>query len=339
MLIYKQQRCKKKAISEARSGFGLRTLAETLHGDEGMVLILTLWILAILSLLLLTLSLAVNISTDEAIALKDEATASAIARGAVYAVAQKLIKLHPHLDKKKLDVKGKTGGKPLGDMLIKGEELGFYLVEPSKWKVEQYSAANNFSDLNNWRYKNYAVCSVTAEDAKAPLNKFKKKNWLRIPSVTKGIAAAIMKLVKTSGGKLSCLEQLLLIKETHGDVYDGDPSDSGSGLNKFLTVFSSGKLYINRASAEAIAATLDIDIKKAEGIADSVKSKRYFLKMAELEKISGISAGNLKEMVSLTCRAYRIKVYAVIQGHMHRLEAVIVLMPHQSFKLSYMGNV
>lgn len=297
---------------------------------KGMVLVLTLWILAILSLLLLTLTMAVKLNTEEAVAFKRETSAEATARGAANAVARKLLDMHLELNHKK------GHDAALKEKLMKGKELGFYLVKPEKWQVSKWKEAEDFSGGKDWLYKDYAVCYVCAEDAKAPINRLKEEGWLKIPSLSKDIVKKIKKLLKSSGNRFLCKEQLLCIEDLRGGIYDGSTSEPG--LKDALTALSSGKLFINRASAPAIAATLNIDLKKAASIANRVKNKVYFYDLQKLGKVSGVDAQTLGDLVSLICKAYRIKVFVIFHGHVQKLEAVFVIGPDNSFTFTYIGS-
>jgi len=315
------------------------------RGRDGMVLVLTLWVLAVLSLLLLTLVMSINLTTKKTISLKSDAIAGAIGRGAVFAVTQDLLKLRVELKKdlkkEKNDEKSNKNNAVNTDnisiQLIQGDEMGFYLVDPDGWTVTKKTEMNDFPSNASWRYKTYAVCHVMPEDAKAPLNKFKKENWMRIPSVTEELTADIMKLMKNRDNKLSSVEELLTIKGIQGKLYDGD--DSSPGFKNILTVVLNGKININHASPEAIAAALDIELKNAIPIAEAVKEKHYFVSMKDVEGVLKLDAQTLASTVSLASNVYRIKAYVIIHGHVKKMEAVVLFTPENLYKLIYMGEV
>ncbi len=301
-----------------------------------MVLVLTLWTLAILSLLLLTVTYAVSLNAGQASAAKQEATAEAIARGAVYATIQELVKGRARLERELKGAHAKPAGEggPL-DKFIQGSELGFYLVEPESWKAEKQEDPSAMPSEGDWLERSYAVCLVTAEDAKAPMLKLKAGNFARLPGASKEAAAAIEKLLKERQGKISCVEELLTLKSVQGLLYDGPPGRGA--MPEILTPFSEGKLYVNGASAPAIAATFDIDMEKAAAVAEATKARRCFFSLEALEKATGVSAATLAESATLTPCVYRIKAYAVVRGRASKLEAVAALAPENSFKLAYMG--
>ncbi|OGV51167.1 MAG: hypothetical protein A2017_11690 [Lentisphaerae bacterium GWF2_44_16] len=307
--------------------------------QAGMVLILTLWILAILSFLLLTLFVSLNLNTKLAFAVKHEAEGEAIGRGAVYAVAGELRKLHEKVDKAadktKDAIQKDASARKASEALMRGDELGFYLVKPREWKISRCDD-ESYSSGENWTVEDYAICYITSEDSKAQVNSFKETNWLRIPGVARDMASAIMKFIKGKGKKLSCIEELLELKEIQDDIYDG--GGDICGLKNCLTTFSGAKLYINKASAAAIAATLDIDISKAASIEDAVKNRHYFTSMQDVGTATGVDARTLEGKISLTCRAYRIKAYVVSGGHVRKLEAVVIFSDNNSFNFTYMGS-
>jgi len=303
--------------------------------DRGMVLVLTLWILVILSLFLFSVSQTVHLHTTQAMAFKRECGGEGIGHGAIFAVTRELVKQRAELKKVQSNKDDDRAGV-LEKKNMRGEELGFYLVNPEDWKVSKYDNENKFSSDKKWDGKSFAICYVIAEDAKGPLNVFGEKNWLRFPMVTREMFLAIKELTGKAGGRLLCVEQLLAARELQGKFYDGE---KGRGrLDELLTTFSSGKIYINRAEALPLSVTLDMDIEKATVIADALKKNYYFYTLESLEKISGISAGVLADKISLTCMTYRIKVYSFIGGYPQKMEAVVVLTPENSFQIVYMGN-
>lgn len=308
-------------------------IARRKNSSSGMILILTLWVLAILSLLLLTLFSATNLNTQLADNAKLEADSEAIGRGAVYAVLKELIEQHIKADKKK---KTQSDAGKEAPYFVAGNELGFYVVEPERWKVTKYGEDSGFSS-QNWLSKNYAVCYVTAEDAKAAASGLKKENLEKIPGMTGSLANSITELLKKKENKLSCLEELLCLKDVQGDIYDGDGGEI-AGLKNCLTVFSQGELYINRATAPAIAAALNIDISKAASIAEAVKSKHYFYDIGAVGSAAGVGPDAMKGSISLTCQTYRIKTCVVSGGQPRILEAVAVIEKGNSFSIAYMGS-
>lgn len=302
---------------------------------SGMVLVLTLWVLAILSLLLLTLFTSTNLNTKLAVAAKEDAGRKSIGNGAIYAVLRDLIEQHRKNEKKKKP--RESSGSKESTYFMEGKELGFYVVDPTGWKVSKYGEDSRFADTN-WLSKNYAVCYVTAEDAKARLNGMKKENLEKLPGVTETVADAIEKLMKKKENKLSCIEELLTIREIRGDIYDGD-GEKNAGLKNCLTVFSGGQLYINRATAPAIAAALKIELSQAAKLAEAVKSKHYFYDMDAVASAAGADASKLSGTIGLTCQTYRIKACVISGGRPETVEAVITLQKGNKFSISYMGSI
>lgn len=307
-------------------------------GRRGMILILTLWVLAALSLLFLTLASSVNLNTKEAVAFKSDAESAAAARGAISAVSRKLIDLHALLDQKKKSATGLKVDRESDPQykLESGTELGFYLVEPEQWKVTQYKEGQLLPSGENWRDRNYVVCLVTAEDAKAPLLSLKDSAWFKVPGMSREAASRLNRYLRESG-RITCVEHLLGLGLIGGKLYDG--GEDTPGLKNLLTTFSAGKIYVSRASPPVIAMTLDLPLNKAKMIAGNIREKNHRITLSELEKVSGIDAGSLKGSVNTICASYRIKAYAVFSGRIHILEAVLFFASPTKPQIAYMGSV
>ena len=82
--------------------------------DEGLALILTLWVLMILSVLILTYTMSVNSNIKNASYLKDKIQASAYAEGALYLVAVNLIMPDDKKDSNALAESNENDSKPSG---------------------------------------------------------------------------------------------------------------------------------------------------------------------------------------------------------------------------------
>jgi hypothetical protein len=163
----------------------------------------------------------------------------------------------------------------------------------------------------------------------------KAANWLRVPGVSSGLAAALENYAIQSGGRLFSLAQLLAMKDFPASLYDGG-GDSPK-LTDFATLGSGGKIYVNHASALSLSAALNIDRGKAATIERATKDKRYFLDLNDFIAASGISSDDASKLVGLSCGAYRIRALAVVHGVPWRLEAVFVFDESQKLKLVYLG--
>ncbi len=292
---------------------------------------MTLWILAALALLLLVVRQAVGLGVETARAAKLEAAGDAVARGAVIAVAQELLALHGK------GAKDSSLKKMKEEKLKAGEELDFYLVKAGSWEVLKRGRGGQFPVYGgSWLDRDYAVCQVLPEDSKAPLALLEEKQLRRIPSIGASEAKSLGDFIRSNGVGLLSVKQLLALKAAQGDAFKGGAS--GPALDKIFTFHSDGKLYVNHATAEAIAATLDIDLSVAKGVAGSAQNGHCFLKLEDLEKASGVASAKLSEKVKLLCGVYRIKACAVIGGRPSELEAVVALPAGDSFEILYMGG-
>ena len=218
-------------------------ICKDIKNEEGFALILTLWVLMILSVLILTYSMSVNSNIKNASYLKDKMQASAYAEGVLYLAAVNLI--YPDDDKKKSDSSigdssgtddssnssstdsNSTDGKSNTESNKTAkvdpkqvewyyEKLGRWHIDPKKWTIskDEISGNNVFAGEN----PNIVmlVCEVFAEDAKFPLNKITQ--FKEAPTAT-DMSPVVFSAIK---------DYLKKIKKKQGST---SSSGTGSGSN------------------------------------------------------------------------------------------------------------
>lgn len=305
----------------------------TIKNNKGFALILTLWVLAILSVLLLTFLRLVGTSTKASSYLSKDVQAAALARGGLKRVALEL------LPREKL-------GK--GDELaaIKGERLGTWLVDPADWSVKQLQDRKEIKALDE-----YVLCEITAEDARLPAGKMTREMYAKLPQVSPVLAAAIVAAVQAgakgpealqrpagadtprsgnepeaAGPGLQAIEQLLLVAGVPGKVYDGTAEEAG--LQDLLTLYSDGKIYINGARREVIRAIPGVDEELATELSARIGKAGAFERVEEVQNVLGVTPAIYKSLanwIKVMPAFYRIRATAFSNGIHRTVEGVITL--------------
>ena len=88
--------------------------------------------------------------------------------------------------------------------------------------------------------------------------------------------------------QFSCVEQLLEIKDMDKNVYDGDRNTPG--LKKITTVFSDGKIYVNKADKHALAMIPGLDEGAANQLEARISGDNYLKSFDKLNSIIGSSS-------------------------------------------------
>lgn len=297
------------------------------ENNRGFALILTLWVLAILSVLLLTFSLMVRRNIKASSYFSKDVTASLLARGAVKRVALELLpKDEP--------------GRNAEIAASQGELLGTWFVDPATWNAVKINDKEFKTELDE-----YVICEVTAEDSKLPLNKLTKAIYLKLPTISPVIAEAIAARQKgsqgdspqfppdsaknktepgTAAGSFKTVEELLQVEGVEGPVYDGDKEKTG--LKELLTSYTDGKIFINGARKEVIRALPGVDEQLALEIGNRIKTGKFFEKVEELKHVLGVTPPLYKVLAQwfkVTPIYYRIKAKASVSGIPRSAEGVV----------------
>ena len=321
------------------------TFCET---DSGFALIMTLWVLAILSVMLLTFSMMVGGNVRASSYFSKDTNACYLARGGVKRVA---LELAP---KSEL-------GKTAELAAIKGELIGKWLINPADWSVEKIGEKTEKSGLDE-----YIICEVTAEDSKLPLNRVTKDMFSKLPNVSPVLAEAIAAAQKSkdspsggpaagpdtsqpkagadSGGKagesagaMKTVEELLLVEGVPGKIYDGEKETPG--LKSLLTTYTDGKIFINNARKEVIKAVPGVDDQLAMEIENRIKTGP-FEKVEEVKNVLGVTPVIYKSLsgwLKVTPKYYRIKAKAFVNG-IHRTAEGVVEVGKKNVEIVYMSG-
>ena len=298
---------------------------QTIKNKQGFALILTLWVLAILSVLLLTFLQLVATNTKASSYLSKDVQASALARGGLKRVALELLP------------QGKLGkGEELA--AIKGERLGTWLVDPADWSVKQLQdKKKEIGALDE-----YVLCEITAEDAKLPAAKVTRDMYAKLPHLSPVLAEAIITAVKAgadgseaprqgketeaAGPGLKAIEQLLLVAGVQGKVYDGTQEEPG--LKDLLTLYSDGKIYINGARKEVLRAIPGVDEQLATELSARIGKAGAFERVEEVKNVLGVTPAIYKSLanwIKVTPAFYRIRATAFSNGIRRSVEGVMTL--------------
>lgn len=127
----------------------------------------------------------------------------------------------------------------------------------------------------------------------------------------------------TSYGSFSCVEQLLEVNNVDSDTYDG--STGMSGLKDTMTVFSDGKIYINKAKEKVLAMIPGISSGAAGQMASQVATGNYLKSFDNLNSMIGANSADTskaKKWLSLIPKYFRIRATAIVNGIMCTAECV-----------------
>ncbi|MCF7791059.1 MAG: hypothetical protein K9L78_01495 [Victivallales bacterium] len=302
--------------------------------NNGFALVLTLWILAIITTLLITFTLSVNLSIKNAQYLKEEIVDNALLTAAVNRLKPEIV--YPGDRNKKSRKKdsaennnspddnqqnNKNGkNKPSSQNNKNRAEwyyrvLGKWYVYIDDWSVSRDKKLNIDSDK-------YILCIVTAEDAKFDLRKF--GDLKKIPNYSDEILQNIKTKIKEEKNfRFTCVPQLLTVNGVYGEQYDGD-SMRLKGLKNILTTFSDGKIYANTACSQALALVPELDISTAETIA---RNNECIYDFKGLKELIGMGIKNnknkLKKWLKFIPKYFKIKAYSNDQEIVQYKEAVV----------------
>ena len=313
--------------------------------DKAFALILTLWVLAILSVMLLTFAFAVNLNVKNATYIKSGITDGNIAMGAIDRVMVELIypedkKNSKSSDSKSSDSKSSDSkssdskssdsssnssnndSSKAEDKEAKKKRANWYYEVLGKWYV----------DTKDWsvsRDKSYSLddselvlCVVSAEDSKFPLSKI--NDIKSMPQYPESIITNMKEKAKEDKKfSLRCVSQLLTIDGVEGEVYDGD-GRSMLGFKNIFTNFSDGKIYVNSTNSSVLSFIPDMEVSNAESIASN--SGECISDAEQLGDLIG-SGANVKKIAEKWLKFepeyFRITAYRDIDGDEISSEAVV----------------
>ena len=232
--------------------------------DEGLALILTLWVLMILSVLILTYTMSVNSNIKNASYLKDKIQASAYAEGALYLVAVNLIMPDDKKDSNALAESNENDSKPSGTAAesedspaassstnkvdpkqIKWfyEKLGKWNIDPQKWTMVKFKDKNNSINIDKKPKLVTLVCEVSAEDSKFPLNNITQLDKSLLGAGVSPIVFGAIKIYlkktkeKQSDSSLSSISKSSNVSDSHSNQSKGHkPTNTKEDYGSFKCV-------------------------------------------------------------------------------------------------------
>ena len=129
---------------------------------------------------------------------------------------------------------------------------------------------------------------------------------------------------KKSTEGFSCVAELLEVNDIDPDVFDG--SVGTPGLKDYMTVFSDGKIYINKTTKEALALVPGISSGAASQIAGQAQTGSYLKNFDNINSMIGANSADVskaKEWLSLIPKYIRIKAKAKVHGISCTAECVV----------------
>lgn len=290
----------------------------TTRNDNGFALMLTLWVLAVLSVIALTLSMIVSANVKAASYLEKDVRALYLARGAVNRMIVELSNFNL-LDE--------------GDALTeeKLKEPLIWVIDPAEWDATRGDLQELIDKIDMEALDEYILCEARLEDVKLPLNKMTKKILYKIPGFSRVAAESIASAVKAkkdSGGFRS-VQELLAIDGITPEIFYGD--EETEGLRYFFTTNTDGKVFINGARKEILMAIPGLNKTTVEKIRSRAEGGNPVKDIKELKKIMKSKKRRLeknklkklKKWVSFNPAFYRVKAKAYVNGVTRDVEAVV----------------
>ncbi len=301
---------------------------ESLNNNEnGSALMVTLWITASLSLLLLTVTIQTRSLTRGTIYQKRAVSSQGWAIGGVHAVFAEIAKM---------DKNDKRLVKPFGKWAVyPSTEETSEIYEPDNidnskyenpWDAVKINGNPEYPDATGY----WIIAEVSAEDAKLPLNKLEKsQDWIEVPNITNALAEKIV-AERTLNKFTSVQDMLFRVKEMTPARYRGD--EDNPNMESILTTFTEGRIYVNDAKEEVFDVIPEIEgeehlimekLNKAKSSPEEYfKSENEFARFVTSNKKK---QNNIKPWITVTPLYYRIKVTSCNNGLISRHEAIFYL--------------
>jgi hypothetical protein len=274
--------------------------------EAGYALLLTLWVTAVLTLLLLTVSMRVSSNLKAVGYATREMDAAGLARAGFWRVAAALrSRAEQGLDT-----------APNGR---RNESIGTWTVEPADWSAKPTEKPPEPGVAPCW-------CEVAVEDAKAPLSRLNAVSLGRLPTVSPTQAEAVASFLRqraTAGG-VRVLEELWQVEGMDGACYYGQ--DKTPGLAALVTPYHRGRVAINECPAEVLRVLPGVDAQLAGEIRQYLDSGRTFTRVEDLQHIPGVTPAvfqALADWVKVTPEYFRIRATGAAGGVQRQLEGVV----------------
>lgn len=291
-----------------------------LHSEGGFVLLMTLWILAILSALLISFSMAVSANVKAASYQRDDTEALLLARSGLSRLCAAL-------------TQPESLGKDAELALIRGEHLGAWYIDPNDWSLSREPLAES--------EQRSLECYVSAEDGKLPLAKTNVAMLGKLPGMTPVLAERIAAYIAERGKENppKIVEELLLVDEVGGKIYDGEKNESG--LIDLLTTFSDGKIFINGTSAEVLQGLPGVDRDLAQEFVELIEQEKFLERIEDVRGVLGVTPPiykSLKQWLKVTPVYHRLRVTARVGGIARTVEGIYKLEQHKVTPLFTSGG-
>jgi len=275
---------------------------------KGFVLILTLWILAILSLWLWIASSTTKVGLQFASYFRKKVRAQYLARGAIRRLVAEIASLRG-IDKEK------------NKKIITGYYLGKWVVYPEKWKVKKLTKS-----FEKVRGNEFVICKIKAEDSKIPVNYITDKMMRKMKFLDPVVIQRIITWRKThkKQGGFRFTEEFLKIEGISPELYFG--KKNFPGLKDIFTSYSKGKIYINGITKKEILKIIPgVDRDLASEIEEILSSGKKFSKIEDLKHVMGVTPVIYKSLtmwVKVFPAFYRIEAEAHVGGVVANASAV-----------------
>jgi DNA uptake protein ComE-like DNA-binding protein len=274
----------------------LKVSADT---EAGAALVVTLWILAALGLLALTGAREARIELRSAAHLQAQARAQALARGAVQRVGAEIAR--------------RVAAVPRGSVPPPALFAGTWLVDTDDWSVSSVAAGRPTST------EALVVCDVVAEDARFPIALATANSYMRMGfdrTAADGLEALSRESPTPSAASLAAAARALAGRSSSGQV---------QGL---VTPFSSGRIYINAATADVLATIPGMAPIAAAAVASRTGSGRVFEDLDDLLAVPGVGGeelGALSPWVRFDSGYVRVRARARVAGAAAEETAIVKL--------------
>ncbi len=268
-----------------------------LYSENGFVLLMTLWILAILSALLISFSMAVSSNIKAASYQRDDIDALLLARSGLTRLSAALMQ-------------PESLGKDAELALIHGDHLGVWYINPRDWSLSR-------EPLEETDQQSSLECYISAEDSKLPLAKTNVAMLGKLPGMTPVLAERIVAFIGERGKEnpLKMVEELLLVDEVGGKIYDSEKDEVG--LIEVLTTFSDGKVYINGTTVNVLLGIPGVDRDLAQEFAELIEQDKYLERIEDVRGVLGVTPPiykSLKQWLKVTPIYHRLRVTAKVGG-------------------------
>ena len=303
--------------------------------SRGSALVVTLWITAVLSILLGVVVIEVHSLSQGTSYESDLASAVGWSQGAVHRLAAELY--------------NRRGG---ADERARGGGLGFWLVYPPLAADDEASVKGLYtpsvitgSYATAWDCTPITVddrptdssllwieVTVKAEDAKLPLEQILKQAdgemlLQQLPNLTAPLAAAICHERELTRLPYSCVEDVLnRVAMLTPERYRGTADIPG--FDQLLTTYSDGRVYLNGATRDVLGSLpgLYADVQKGYETVDNIVARlakatgdhsQYFLQVSDLQQVQGVDPETYKKVspwLKTVPEYYRIEARASVRG-------------------------